>query len=188
MTYSAKVDMAQQLVLNPEDYADPSMVPGVRDNEAPLPPAFNVQQDRSVLTRAQVIAELRAQGIPCDPNVVDNRYIVPEHSWVTDHYYPYFRWYIRYLQVEYQAEGMDCDNYSSFYRQNMVLSNLKAGGTRTGDVPVAIMVVYQHDKGITHMLNLIRTSRGWFAVEPQDGIMTPFSTYRYRSNVKYVDF
>ena len=186
MTYGANVDRTQAIDLDAS--IDPSQVPGIRENEAPLPPAYNVRNNRKLLTRSQVVAELRSQGINCSPNVVDNTYIVPDHNWVAQHYYPYFQWYIHYLRVEYQAEGMDCDNYSAFYKQNMVLSNLKAGGTRYGDVPCAVMVVYQYDKGITHMLNLVRTNRGWFAVEPQDGIMTPLNSYRYRNNIKYVDF
>lgn len=140
------------------------------------------------ISRNGVLAELRGMGVRSKFNIADNTYVIPDHDWVKKQFDPYFRWYIYYLSAEYHAEGMDCDNYSDMYQQALILANLKAGGTRSGDVPCAVLVVNQRDKGILHALNLVRTNKGWYIVEPQDGLFIPLSSYRYKNDIAYVDF
>jgi len=143
---------------------------------------------KTVLSRTEVMSELRHNGLLISPTVNDHKYVIPQHSWVDGDYGRYFDSYIYYLGAEYNAEGMDCDNFADFYRQNLILANLKAGGARQGDVPCATIVVNQKDKGIYHALNLIRTNRGWYVVEPQDGTFTSLNTYRYLRNITKVTF
>jgi len=140
------------------------------------------------ITRGRVLTELRSLGIRARFNVADNQYVIPDDAWLKQQYDPYFRWFLHYLSADYQAEGMDCDNFSNMYQQNLVLANLKSGGSRAGEVPCAVMIVNQRDKGILHALNLVRTDRGWFVVEPQDGRFTPLTSYRYRHDIATIDF
>lgn len=146
------------------------------------------QDNATMLSRIDLMQELRTQGLLILPTVNDHKYVIPQHSWVNGDYSSYFDSYIYYLGAEYNAEGMDCDNFADFYRQNLVLANLKAGGARQGDVPCATIVVNQRDKGIYHALNLMRTNRGWFVIEPQDGTFTKLSSYQYLRNITKVTF
>lgn len=143
---------------------------------------------KDILSRIEMMHELREQGVMTLPTVNDHKYVIPQHTWVRNDYNRYFDSYIYYLGAEYNAEGMDCDNFANFYRQNLVLANLKAGGARLGDVPCATIVVNQRDKGIFHALNLIRTNRGWFVIEPQDGTLTQLKSYRYLRDITKVTF
>ncbi|MGF1448993.1 MAG: hypothetical protein ACFB20_06210 [Opitutales bacterium] len=161
--------------------------PAAPNRDLPLPPAYVSEKPGQTLGRDQILAELRAEGVRTRFNVTDNRYIVPSHDWVKREYQPFFDWYLRYLDTDYHAEGMDCDNYSNFYKQNLVLANLRSGGSRHGDVPCAVMIVNQRDKGIIHALNLIRTDRGWYAVEPQEGHVWSLSSYKYLRDIQYID-
>lgn len=140
----------------------------------------------ALLSKADVIQELRENGLLILPTVNDHKYIIPLHSWVDKDYSRYFDSYIDFLGAQYQAEGMDCDNFADFYRQNLVLANLKAGGANEGDVPCATVVVNQRDTGIYHALNLMRTSRGWFVIEPQQGSITSLRSYRYLADITKV--
>lgn len=149
---------------------------------------YSPSQTKQILSRERIITELRDSGVLVFPAVNDHKYIVPEHSWVRGDYSQYFDWYIYYLGARYNAEGMDCDNFADFYRQNLVLSNLKAGGARRGDVPCATLIVNQKDKGIYHALNLVRTDRGWYVVEPQDGTFVALNSYRYRRDITKITF
>jgi hypothetical protein len=162
-------------------------VPAAPNRDLPMPPSYVSDTPSQTLTRDQVIAELRLAGVRTRFNVTDNTYVVPSHKWVSEDYGAYFDWYLSYLDTDYHAEGMDCDNYSNFYKQNMVIANLRSRGSHRGDVPCAVIIVNQRDKGIIHALNLVRTDRGWFAVEPQEGRITALARYKYRNDVKYVD-
>ena len=145
-------------------------------------------KDQEIISRMEIMRELRDQGVMVAPVVNDHKYVVPHDQWMRNNYNEYFKAYIYYLGAQYEAEGMDCDNYADFYRQNLVLSNLKAGGAKYGDVPCATMVVNQKDKGIYHALNLVRTQQGWYAVEPQDGTFTELNRYRYLNSITKMIF
>ncbi|MGF1483142.1 MAG: hypothetical protein ACFBZ8_02130 [Opitutales bacterium] len=192
MIYPAKppkptVVLGERIELRSMDSTTSAVAPAAPNRDLPLPPSYVSHEPGQTLGRDEILAELRSSGVRTRFNVTDNRYVVPSHTWMNEEYQPFFDWYLRYLDTDYHAEGMDCDNYSNFYKQNLVLANLRSGGSRHGDVPCAVMIVNQHDKGIIHALNLIRTDRGWFAVEPQEGRIVSLRNYRYLNYIQYVD-
>lgn len=150
--------------------------------------SYSSGKSSNTLSRAQIMSELKRDGVRILPTVNDYNYVVPDYNWIAKEYHGYFSWFLYYLGAKYNAEGMDCDNFANFYQQNLVLANLKAGGARHGDVPCARMVVNQKDRGIYHALNLIRTNLGWYVVEPQDGQLIALNDYRYRKNITKIVF
>ncbi|TVR53928.1 MAG: hypothetical protein EA425_02685 [Puniceicoccaceae bacterium] len=126
----------------------------------------------------------------------DKKYVIPRHEWLVHDYLPHFSQYLREMGIRPDGEGLDCDNYSLLFRQQMIISNYLGGATRLGDVPAAIMKVRQvksfggvrADEESYHSLILVRTDRGWFVVEPQNGTLTALSRYPNRPFISYLFF
>ena len=127
----------------------------------------------------------------------DEDYVVIEHRWLLDTFLPYFRTFLLHLHSgQVGGEGFDCDDVTLLFRAKLTLSNLRAGGSRKGEVPCGRLIVRQKTSfgGVpggpraVHALILIRTDAGWFIVEPQTGAITPFASYANLPNIVEVSF
>jgi hypothetical protein len=100
------------------------------------------------------------------------------------------------LNLQHRGEGLDCDNFSGFFRQQLVLSNISGGREIAGDVPCGILEVQQKEPFGTvkalgdgfHSLILIRTEAGWMVVEPQDNTIVPLFKYPNRGRIAFIYF
>lgn len=170
---------------------------------APLqPPAMrheSVSDSRDaapvVLSAVSLRGELRDRGIPPEavgPHAMnDDYYVVPDHRWLTERFLPYFGHVRQSLGLRHAGEGFDCDNFTALLKQQLALANRRTPLVANGDVACASMKVQQVEGfGAVpslgedlHSVNLLRTSDGWFVVEPQDGHISTLAAYPNREKI-----
>jgi hypothetical protein len=150
------------------------------------------------LTSGELLSELmgihNVQAGAIDLN--DNVYVVPSQEWLVEKFLPHFAEYRSELNLRHRGEGLDCDNFSGFFRQQLVLSNISGGREIAGDVPCGILEVQQKEAFGTvsalgegfHSLILIRTEAGWMVVEPQDNSIVPLFKYPNRGRIAFIYF
>lgn len=185
-------------------YASASVVPATEDQPATLdtPPAGPEKTARGgrtyTLQSSEMLSELMGiHGVKAGVvDLNDNIYVVPSQEWLVRQFLPHFARFRSELNLRHRGEGLDCDNFSAFFRQQLVLSNIASGGELDGDVPCGILEVQQKEAFGTvhslgdgfHSLVLIRTEEGWMVVEPQDNSILPLFEYPNRDRIAFVYF
>ena len=154
--------------------------------EPALPPDQPAPGAPRLLASADLGSELRALIGPTTVIFVrDRQFIVIDHAWLVEAFLPHFRRFLTSLGPQTGlTEGLDCDNYADLLRTQLVIANLRGGGHRWGDVACAVVQAYtQHPFGdvpatkVLHALIALRTSQGWFVIEPQNTTLSPLSEY-----------
>lgn len=137
-----------------------------------------------------VIAELAALGIYPHPYAVkDARYVIISHQWLVRQFLPGWVSFVRRFYT-FEAEGADCDDFSHGFLWKLRKALKRSGNASLGGVPAAEIQVEQRNAwanvsaGGAHALVLLRTSQGWFALEPQNGIHTPWQMYPNKEFVR----
>lgn len=130
---------------------------------------------------------------PSTIELSDSRYNLPNHQWLTENFLPYIARYFDELGISVVGEGMDCDNISHLFRQQLALSNFQGGRAHIGDVACGILKTKQvydfggvEGDGSYHCLVLLRTNRGWFAIEPQTGALAVIESYPNIGEINWV--
>jgi len=152
----------------------------------------NSPQVLSALTLRQELAENAiALGVVGPHATNDNAYVIPDYKWLRDTFLPYYLHLKTGMGLHHAVEGFDCDNFAAFLKLELAFANRRSKYVGKGDVPCAFMKVRQGEAfgavhalgGDFHSLNLIRTSEGWFVIEPQDGTMARLSAYPNRNSI-----
>ncbi|MEM9158394.1 MAG: hypothetical protein AAGB46_05035 [Verrucomicrobiota bacterium] len=160
----------------------------------PQPKLSSHLTSRFFLLAQQIEAELAAQGSlnPAQLEFSDRLYVLPSHDWLVSTFLPYIDRYFEKHQIRNIGEGLDCDNIAQLFRHQLVLSNAQGGGARAGDIPCGILKTQQRrpfggvpGDGSYHSLILLRTDKGWHAIEPQTQTISPLATY---PNTPHIDW
>lgn len=168
-------------------FQPPKMVYSMASNEgAPAP---------LLLPKLTLRQELQETTIPAGaigPHAVnDNAYLIPDHTWITKSFLPYYVHLKTQLGLHHATEGFDCDNFAALLKQELAFANRRSAFVSQGDVPCALMKVQQVEAfGAVpslgedyHSLNLIRTSEGWYVIEPQDASIVRLDNYPNRTTI-----
>jgi hypothetical protein len=126
----------------------------------------------------------------------DTVYVVPSEEWLVEKFLPYFARFRSELHLSHRGDGLDCDNFATIFRNQLVFSNIAAGREFEGDVPCGILEVQQKEGFGTvrslgdgfHSLVVIRTDKGWMVIEPQDNTFAPLAEYPNRDRIAYIYF
>lgn len=146
----------------------------------------------SALALRQELPEYTVPTTALGPHAVnDNYYIIPDHAWLSDTFLPYYVHLKAALGLHHATESFDCDNFAALLKQQLVFANRRSEFVTEGDVPCASMKVQQVEAFGSvpalgedyHTLNLVRTSEGWYAIEPQDGLMVRLTAYPNRNAI-----
>ncbi len=166
------------------------------ETTSPNSALFASQLAVQAIRAPQLEAELLAvHGIrPSQVEMSDQTYALQSHEWIVETFLPYIQSYFESNDIRVIGEGMDCDNIAQLFRQQLALSNTRAGGAAIGDVPCGILKTKQESAfgGVPesgsdyHSLIIIRTDQGWFAIEPQTQAITSFASYPNRPHVEWV--
>ncbi|MBI3884645.1 MAG: hypothetical protein HY302_02785 [Opitutae bacterium] len=155
-------------------------------------PAFEAAAGKSaVLTLDQVRARFTAAG--ANWPIVRHRsreFVVLDHGWLRRflEWQRHFRWKFDH---EFQAELLDCDDYSLGMVAFVDLAMLRAGA-QSSPALVGRLVVHQAEAwanvgaGALHEVVLVATDRGLFVVEPQDGRMVELENYPNRAHLRWL--
>lgn len=139
-----------------------------------------------LLASTAIGAELRALTGPTTAIFLrDRQFVVMDHAWLEKAFLPHFSQFLTSLGPRAEiTEGMDCDNYAALLRTQLILANLRGGGDRWGEVACAEIQAYtEHPFAgvpathVLHALIAVRTSRGWYVIEPQNATLSPLSKY-----------
>lgn len=169
-------------------------IPATARNELQANP-INGDANRFSIEAHELYAELVFDNAlsPSQIELSDSRYNLPDHSWVTQKFLPYISNYFKDLGISVVGEGMDCDNISHFFRQQLSLCNFQGRQAHNGDIACGIVKTKQiygfggvKGDGNYHSLVLLRTNLGWYAIEPQTGEIAPISNYPNASEINWV--
>lgn len=117
------------------------------------------------LNHADIRRELSGFGITA--RCLDNVYGVIEHKWLIEAFLPFWKDWLFSLGISYTREVFDCDKYARLFQSQMHISAAQAKAKYTGII--AMMVIPGH------ALNIVKTGKGWFQIEPQTSVVTPLS-------------
>lgn len=154
--------------------------------EPALPPGQPAPSAPRLLASADLGSELRALIGPTTLIFVrDRQFVVVDHGWLEGVFLPHFRRFLAGLGPPATlTEGLDCDNFADLLRTQLVIANLRGGGHRWGDVACAVIQAYTvrpfaevPATQVLHALIALRTSQGWFVIEPQNTTLSPLSEY-----------
>lgn len=155
-------------------------------------PAFVAATGKSaVLTLEQVQTRFRAVG--ANWPIVRHRsreFVVLDHGWLRRflEWQRHFRWKFDH---EFQAELLDCDDFSLGMVAFVDLAMLRAGA-QSSTALVGRLVVHQAvtwanvRAGALHEVVLVATDRGLFVVEPQNGQMVELENYPNRAHLRWM--
>lgn len=123
-------------------------------------------------------------------------YAVVPHEWLMDRFLPYFLDTVFRLGLRFTDEGFDCDNYARLFRDELNLQYRLQVTTEGQEPACAVFTVRQKrtfgvvpgQSGYTHALVLVRTEKGWYVVEPQDGTISMLGKYPNRAHLRRVYF
>ena len=110
----------------------------------------------------------------------DFHYIGVKHEFFVE----YTKWFTRVkdrIVGAYRPTSFDCDNFALLYKSLMSTSIYKNNKNR--EILVGIISVKQKkailgiDEGVLHALNIVKTDKGWFVVEPQTGEFISLKDY-----------
>ncbi|MGB0370588.1 MAG: hypothetical protein ACPGN3_04500 [Opitutales bacterium] len=141
-----------------------------------------LQARTSVLSRNDIRAELQSYSI-IRPELRDNRYVLPDSSWLKESLIPFYVAYAeqnlnRAINDEKMSDGL-CKVFQSIMYQ----ANIRGGGTRKGDVPVGVMMTRaKGERELRHRV-IIRTHEGWSVINPNEGAMTSLNNFRSGNDI-----
>ena len=155
-------------------------------------PAFEAATGKSaVLTLDQVRARFTAAG--ANWPIMRHRskeFVVLDHGWLHRflEWQQHFRWK---FDFEYQAELMDCDDFSlgmvAFVDLAMLRSGSQSSAALVGRLVVHQAVTWANvSAGALHEVVLVATGRGLFVVEPQNGQMVELENYPNRAHLRWM--
>jgi hypothetical protein len=163
------------------------------------PPAANTPggghytlKDSDLSSELRAIHNVKAGVVDLNDTV----YVVPSEEWLVEKFLPYFARFRSELHLSHRGDGLDCDNFATIFRNQLVFSNIAAGREFDGDVPCGILEVQQKEGFGTvrslgdgfHSLVVIRTDKGWMVIEPQDNTFAPLAEYPNRDRIAYIYF
>ncbi|HUX79205.1 MAG TPA: hypothetical protein VMW10_05615 [Alphaproteobacteria bacterium] len=120
----------------------------------------------------------------------DGKYVTPTHEHL-EMFINWWRGFILTENVAYIKDAFDCDNFANLFKTLYTLSSLRAEEKVEAQVLVGTIIVKQEKEFafvyggsfVWHMLNIVRTEKGWFVVEPQNGF---FISLEYYPNSKTI--
>ena len=139
-------------------------------------------RSNSILSRNEVRTELQNYRI-VQAELRDNRYIVPNETWLKDQLIPFYIAYAEQnlspaLNNEKMSDGL-CKVFQSIMNQ----ANIRGGGTRKGDVPVGVMMTRAKGQKELRYRVIIRTESGWSVIDPNDGAMTSLRNFKTTNDI-----
>lgn len=138
-----------------------------------------------VVNRDQIQEELFAERI-FKAELRDNRYVLPQTNFIKDQLLPYFVAYAR----QNLAAALDKPSLSiglcQVFQSIAYQANIRGGGADLGDVPVGVMMTRK--KGSTVLVHnvILRSSTGWYVINPSEGTMVTLQTFRDQHDIMRV--
>ena len=130
-----------------------------------------------VLSASEVRADLAPVLVTC----LDTHYTVVTHRWLTREFLPFWAQWLFSLGSQYVLNKWDCDKFARAFQSQMHIACFQAHAAHSG----AIGFIATNDKG-GHALNILKTDRGWYEVEPQNSRVTPLR--KERKEIRYAIF
>ncbi|MEM7673952.1 MAG: hypothetical protein AAF212_11485 [Verrucomicrobiota bacterium] len=135
-----------------------------------------------ILSRNEVRTELQNYRI-VQAELRDNRYIVPNETWLKDQLIPFYIAYAEQnLSPALNNEKMS-DGLCKVFQSIMYQANIRGGGTRKGDVPVGVMMTRAKGQKELRYRVIIRTESGWSVIDPNDGAMTSLRNFKTTNDI-----
>ena len=139
-------------------------------------------RSNSILSRNEVRTELQNYRI-VQAELRDNRYIVPNETWLKDQLIPFYIAYAEQtLSPALNNEKMS-DGLCKVFQSIMYQANIRGGGTRKGDVPVGVMMTRAKGQKELRYRVIIRTESGWSVIDPNDGAMTSLRNFKTTNDI-----
>ncbi len=158
------------------------------------PPAWPENRRTADWTVDDIKAEFgRATDRTPNINYCRTTFVRPDHSWLVN----YKNWFVKLqktLQLKYEDEVWDCDNFA---RSFVAFADLLAlrGGEARGSICIGWATVHNvHPFGGirgnasgAHAIVVVGTSKGIFVLEPQSGEMAALQDYPNRDEFEDVN-
>jgi len=119
------------------------------------------------ITQLQIRSELLGVRMLVVP---DKIYGIIDHDYIENNFTPWFLNWCFSSGLSYASESADCDKFARAYASQAHFAAWRRKTKHTGSV--GWMGVEQPDK-TGHALNIARTEKGWFEIEPQTGKFNP---------------
>ncbi len=158
----------------------------------PPPPAWTPGSAAGIWTIDDIKAELaRHTDRPPRVNFVRTSMLRPDHAWLLQ-FKGWFRAIQKPLQMHFEHQLFDCDNYADAFVAFADLLALKAGEAR-GSACIGWASVYYRRpfagvRSGAHAVVIVGTSQGLHVIEPQDGTMVPLAEFPNRHTIEEINF
>ena len=137
----------------------------------------SAQARSSTLSIEEIRKELNPYGLRSF-EFSSTEFQVPRFNWIYREFMPFYKDYLRTSKAKYQDEGVDCDNFCVFFQSALFQRKVQLGKPYTGHSAAGIMYCDVGPRmSIRHVIIIIRTDRGWYAVEAENGQVTPLRKY-----------
>lgn len=159
----------------------------------PPPPALVRQPDAALWTLDDLTGELAkfTSNLP-RMNSVRTQFLRADHAWFLA-MSEWFRKIQKPLHIRYVDELFDCDNYANCFVAFADLMALKAGENRAsfciGRATVYYRVAHAGVRaGTGHALVMVGTNKGFFLLDPQDGMIVSLAKFPNRDSIDEISF
>ncbi|MGB0371608.1 MAG: hypothetical protein ACPGN3_09665 [Opitutales bacterium] len=141
----------------------------------------------SVISIDDIRKELRPYGLH-QIEFTSTEYYVPSYRWTYREFMPFYKDYLRTSRARYQDEGVDCDNFCIFFQSALFQRKVQLGHEYAGNSAAGIMYCDVGPRqSIRHVIIIIRTDKGWFAVEAENGkVMTLKKYLRFNKPIRAI--
>ncbi|MEM7673781.1 MAG: hypothetical protein AAF212_10605, partial [Verrucomicrobiota bacterium] len=125
------------------------------------------QAGGSFISIDDIRKELRPYGL-YHFNFKNTEYYVPDYKWTYREFMPFYKDYLKTSRARYQDEGVDCDNFCIFFQSALFQRKVQMGHNYAGNSAAGIMYCDVGPRqSLRHVIIIMRTTRGWFAVEAE---------------------
>jgi hypothetical protein len=149
----------------------------------------------TTLTRAQVLGELNALGLAPDGDQIPNvQAVIFDHGYLVHTLIPEWRYFLRVMKFDlYLPNSRVCKQFAGrfvTFGNDALWKLLAETGEDPGQILTGVIVTEEEfsfggvPAGGAHELNMLRSSLGWFAFEPQTDALAPWGEYPNRNCIR----